>query len=45
MTAAPVILYCASGMRAKKVKTILQQQGYENVLNAGGANNLRDHGY
>ena len=32
----PVIVYCATGMRAAKAKEILEGQGYENVLNAGG---------
>lgn len=33
---APVIVYCASGKRAEKAKEILENMGYENVLNAGG---------
>ena len=33
---APVIVYCASGMRSTKVKEILQAKGYTQVLNAGG---------
>ena len=32
----PVILYCASGKRASKAASILKDQGYERVYNAGG---------
>ena len=31
-----IVLYCRSGRRAKAAKGILQQNGYLNVLNAGG---------
>ena len=31
-----VILYCRSGNRSGKAMTILKQQGYTNVINAGG---------
>ena len=40
---APVILYCASGKRAQKAKLILEEQGYKQVLNAGGASNLKSY--
>lgn len=33
---APVIVYCAKGLRAAKSKEILEAQGYTNVLNVGG---------
>lgn len=33
---APIIVYCASGKRAQKAKAILEEQGYAQVLNAGG---------
>ena len=39
---APVIVYCGSGKRASIAKNVLESQGYENVLNAGG---LGDLGY
>ena len=38
---APVVLYCASGKRAQKAKSILEQQGYEYVFNAGGMKDLK----
>ena len=34
--ATPIIVYCASGKRSQKAASILREQGYENVLNAGG---------
>jgi len=34
----PVVLYCASGGRAGKVKATLEARGFTNVLNAGGYN-------
>jgi len=37
---APIILYCASGMRASKCKNLLEQRGYTTVLNAGGLADL-----
>ena len=33
---APIIIHCASGMRAGKAKEILTELGYEEVVNAGG---------
>jgi phage shock protein E len=33
-----IYLYCRSGNRSGKAKTILQQLGYRNVVNAGGLN-------
>lgn len=32
----PIIVYCASGKRAQKAKNILEEEGYTQVLNAGG---------
>jgi rhodanese-related sulfurtransferase len=37
---APVVAYCASGIRAGTVKTVLEQLGYETVLNAGALSDL-----
>lgn len=37
---APVVVYCASGIRAGTVKTELERQGYKTVLNAGGLSDL-----
>ncbi len=39
-SAAPVILFCASGRRAGKAKETLDQLGYTTVLNAGGLRDL-----
>ena len=33
---APIIVFCKMGGRAAKVKATLEEQGYSNVLNAGG---------
>ena len=38
---APVVIYCASGIRATTCKNVLEQQGYTNVLNAGGLADLK----
>ena len=32
----PVIVYCARGFRAEAAKEILEDQGFTNVMNAGG---------
>ncbi len=37
---APVIIFCRSGRRAGKAKEVLEQKGYERVLNAGGVKDL-----
>ena len=37
---APVVIYCASGMRATKAKQVLESKGYTNVMNAGGLADL-----
>ena len=37
----PVVVYCASGMRAAKVKTELEAAGYSHVVNGGGYDSLR----
>lgn len=31
----PVIVYCASGMRSRRAKRFLEQQGFERVVDAG----------
>lgn len=37
---APVVVYCASGMRSARCKDLLERQGYSTVLNAGGLADL-----
>mmetsp|Transcript_29779 Transcript_29779/g.62637 ORF Transcript_29779/g.62637 Transcript_29779/m.62637 type:complete len:105 (-) Transcript_29779:306-620(-) len=37
---ANVIVYCRSGRRAGKAKEILEQKGYQNVINAGALKDL-----
>jgi rhodanese-related sulfurtransferase len=37
---APIIVHCGSGVRASVVKTILEDLGYTNVMNAGGLTDL-----
>jgi rhodanese-related sulfurtransferase len=37
-----VVVFCASGMRSGQAKTILQQNGIENVFNGGGWRNVYD---
>jgi phage shock protein E len=37
---APVIVFCRSGGRASYAKKALDDMGYENVLNAGGLDDL-----
>jgi rhodanese-related sulfurtransferase len=36
----PIIVYCASGKRSHKAATILKEQGYQLVFNAGGIGDL-----
>lgn len=38
----PIVLYCRSGRRAGLAEATLQEQGFTNVLNAGGYETLRD---
>lgn len=33
---APFVLYCASGGRSEQAKMMMEQEGYTNVINAGG---------
>jgi phage shock protein E len=33
---APIVLYCASGARSAQGARFLKQQGFSNVVNAGG---------
>jgi phage shock protein E len=40
VVSAPIIIYCKSGRRADKAKQILEEKGYETVLNAGGYDDL-----
>lgn len=37
----PVITCCASGMRSASAKSLLQSQGFHEVYNGGGWNNLQ----
>ncbi len=37
----PIVVCCASGMRSARAKTVLTNQGIENVYDAGGWTNLR----
>ena len=37
----PVVVYCASGNRAGRATKTLQAQGYTNVVNGGGLDDLR----
>ncbi|VAW87243.1 hypothetical protein MNBD_GAMMA18-1550 [hydrothermal vent metagenome] len=39
--AREIVLYCRSGGRAGKAETILRQQGFNNVLNAGGYQDMK----
>jgi len=36
----PIIVFCAMGGRASRVKATLEEQGYQTVLNAGGLRDL-----
>lgn len=38
-------LYCRSGARAGEAKSILEAEGFKNVLNLGGINSLQNQGY
>ncbi|MDH5299800.1 MAG: rhodanese-like domain-containing protein [Gammaproteobacteria bacterium] len=33
---APIVVYCAAGVRAGKAKDILESNGFTNVVNGGG---------
>jgi phage shock protein E len=37
----PVVLHCAAGGRAGKAKKQLEEQGYTNVVNGGGLDDLK----
>ena len=37
-----IITCCASGMRSERAKTLLKQNGYINVYNAGAWSNLKN---
>ena len=39
----PIIVYCASGKRSQKAMSILQEQGYANVWNAGGIQQVAEY--
>jgi len=39
---APVVIYCGSGIRATTCKKVLEEQGYTNVMNAGGLSDLNE---
>lgn len=36
----PVVIYCGSGIRAATSKSVLENMGYTNVLNAGGLSDV-----
>lgn len=36
-----IVLYCAAGSRAAKAKKILDEAGYQHVVNGGGYDDLR----
>ena len=38
--AEPVYLYCASGVRSGRAAAVLEDMGFERVVNAGGFNDL-----
>ena len=38
-----IVLYCRSGNRAGKAEAILKENGYQNILNAGGYNSLIEY--
>jgi phage shock protein E len=38
---APIVVYCKTGHRAARAKKILQNNGYHQVLNAGGLDDLK----
>ncbi|MCX2862936.1 rhodanese-like domain-containing protein [Paucibacter sp. PLA-PC-4] len=40
--ATPIILYCASGARSEQALGLLQQQGYTEAYNGGGAVQLAE---
>lgn len=39
----PVLLYCHSGQRASVAKTVLEKEGYKQVINGGGIDDLSRH--
>ncbi len=39
--AQPIVLYCAAGSRAAKAKKVLEEAGYDHVVNGGGYDDLR----
>jgi len=41
--ATPIILYCASGARSEQALSMLQQLGYTDAHNGGGAVHLAKH--
>jgi len=36
----PIVLYCASGVRAEEAKEVLKEKGFKNVRNAGSLEEL-----
>ena len=43
LRATPIILYCASGARSEQALSLLQQLGYTDAHNGGGAAHLAKH--
>lgn len=35
-----IVVFCRSGMRSSQAKSILENNGIENVINGGGINNM-----
>lgn len=38
-----IVVYCRSGARSTKAKTILDNAGYKNVVNGGGIDQMREN--
>jgi phage shock protein E len=38
--AAPLLVYCRSGMRSAQARTLLQSMGYQQVINGGSVGSL-----
>jgi phage shock protein E len=43
-TTKTYVLYCGSGVRSGKAITMMQQQGFRKLVNAGGFNALKENG-
>lgn len=36
----PIVVYCASGARSERARRMLEQAGFQNVVNAGGLSQM-----